>query len=295
VSGYVRIHRSLIGHPAFRNDAEAMAFAWMIARACWKPERLRYKGHGQHLNRGQLAISQRDMAHALDRDKAWIERLWKRLKSEAMIVVGSEAGVAVITICNYDQYQPSGATREAVGEALDEAFARQAQGTEERREEGNKEESEAKASHGEILSAWNGMADKAGLPKVRVLNNSRKQALRLREKEVGRPALLEAIRTVGTSDWLCGKGRDGNWRPTIDFILQPSSLVKVLEGAYGGVSEAAPPTRQLSQAERDAYAERMAADLEKQGRTADAEEYRRRYATSVGGAVGTVLRRVANG
>ena len=32
MSGYVHIHRSLIGHPAFRNDAEAMAFALHRAR-----------------------------------------------------------------------------------------------------------------------------------------------------------------------------------------------------------------------------------------------------------------------
>ncbi len=41
---------------------EAMAFAWMIANAQWKATRVRYKGHGISLQRGQLAISQRDMA-----------------------------------------------------------------------------------------------------------------------------------------------------------------------------------------------------------------------------------------
>jgi hypothetical protein len=145
VSGYVRIHRSLIGHPAFRNDAEAMAFAWLVAKAAWKPTRVRYKERAICLDRGQLAVSQRDMARALDRDKAWIERLWKRLRAEAMIEVGSEAGVAVITICKYVQYQASTATREAVDEAPEEAGARQGQGTEQGMEE-VKIGSEAKAS-----------------------------------------------------------------------------------------------------------------------------------------------------
>lgn len=137
MSGYVLIHRSLIGHPAFRNDAEAMAFAWMVVRAAWKPVRVRYKERGLFLQRGQLSISQRDMAQALDRDKAWIERLWKRLRAEAMIEVGSEAGVAVITICKYDDYQAFDQSREAVNEAPREARARQAQGTEQIREKGN--------------------------------------------------------------------------------------------------------------------------------------------------------------
>jgi hypothetical protein len=135
MSGYVRIHRSLIGHPAFRNDAEAMAFAWLVAKAAWKPIRVRYKERGIYLSRGQVAISQRDMAKALDRDKAWVERLWKRLRAEAMVTVASEAGVAVITICNYDEYQAERDTREAADEAPDKADARQTQGTEQRREE----------------------------------------------------------------------------------------------------------------------------------------------------------------
>lgn len=147
MSGYVRIHRTLGGHHAFRNDAEAMAFAWMVMRAAWRPTRVRYKDRGLVLQRGQLAVSQRDMASALDRDKAWIERLWKRLKAEAMIEVATEAGVAVITICNYATYQASEGEREAPPEtpreAVNEAGARQAQGTEQVREEEKKEEGSA--------------------------------------------------------------------------------------------------------------------------------------------------------
>lgn len=149
MSGHVRIHRTLIGHPAFRNDAEAMAFAWLVIRAAWRPTRVRYKERSITLRRGQLSVSQRDMARALDRDKAWIERLWKRLRAEAMIEVASEAGVAVITICKYDDYQASGAAREAVNEAQGEAGARQGQGTEQEREEEKKEGSVANATGAE--------------------------------------------------------------------------------------------------------------------------------------------------
>lgn len=146
MSGYVRIHRSLIGHPAFRNDAEAMAFAWLVAKAAWKPVRVRYKERSIILGRGSLAVSQRDMAKALDRDKAWIERLWKRLRAEAMIEVACEAGVAVIKICNYAHYQAVSAEREAVNEAPEEAGARQGQGTEQGIEEGKEVSSEPNGS-----------------------------------------------------------------------------------------------------------------------------------------------------
>jgi hypothetical protein len=147
MSGFAVLHRSLLGHPAFRNDAEAMAFAWMILRASWRPVRVRYKGKAISLNRGQLAVSVRDMAEAMDRDKAWIERLFKRLRDETMIETHVETGVSVITICNYTQYQDLGETRETATETPDDTDARQTQDTEQQDKPDNQiTSSEAKAS-----------------------------------------------------------------------------------------------------------------------------------------------------
>lgn len=140
MSGYARFHRSLVGHPAFRNDAEAMAFAYLVLRASWRPVRVRYKGKALSLNRGQLAMSVRDLADAMDRDKGWVERLLKRLKSETMVETLTETGVMVITICNYEKYQAANDMRETGGETPDETDARQTQDTEQEREEYKKEE-----------------------------------------------------------------------------------------------------------------------------------------------------------
>lgn len=153
--GYVRIHRPLFeDHPAFRNDAEAMAFAWLIVKAAWKPTSVRYKDRRLNLQRGQAAVSVRDMARALDRDKGWVERLLKRLKNEAMIETRHETGINVITICNYNEYQADGAPPETPSKTLSETDARQAQDTEQEREEVKKISSEAKASS---QSAKNGI------------------------------------------------------------------------------------------------------------------------------------------
>lgn len=162
MSGYVRIHRSLIGHPAFRNDAEAMAFAWMVASAAWKKTRVRYKGHDLVLERGQLTISIRDFADKMDRPKGWAERLFGRLREHGMIEqkngtqVGTQVGTHggtlggtaanVITICNYDEYQGDKLFVETVGGTVRETDARQTQDTEQVREEGKKESSVAKAT-----------------------------------------------------------------------------------------------------------------------------------------------------
>jgi hypothetical protein len=133
---------------------------------------------------------------------------------------------------------------------------------------------EAKASLGPEVEAWNKMAKAHGLPLVRVLDNGRKQQLRLRRKEHGEAVLLEAIALVGQSPWLRGEGRDGSWRPNFDFILQPSSLRKVLEGCYG----ADPEKRILPPEEVRASHIKTAELFEKMGRLEDAAEYRRRAA-----------------
>jgi hypothetical protein len=146
VSGYANIHRRLLGHPAFRNDAEAMAFAWLVVKASWQPTRVRYKDRLISLERGQLAVSIRDFASAMDRDKAWVERLMKRLRAEAMVKTSDETGVSVVTICNYADYQRSRDTRETVSETPNKTSARQAQDTEQEQEEPKKVSSEAKAS-----------------------------------------------------------------------------------------------------------------------------------------------------
>lgn len=140
--GFVRLYRSLLGHHAFRNDAEAMAFAWMVMRAAWRPTRVRYKERMIDIDRGQLAVSIRDMAAAMDRDKAWVERLWKRLKSETMIETLTVGGVSLITIYKYNEFQSPADTIKASRETLSKTGARQGQDTEQRREEGKKEERE---------------------------------------------------------------------------------------------------------------------------------------------------------
>jgi len=103
--GFVVIRRALLEHPAFRNEGEAMQFAWMIARAAWKPTRVRYKERAIHLQRGQLAVSVRDMARALDRPRMTIHDFLQRLKNQDSIQTDNRTGVLIVTICNYSKYQ----------------------------------------------------------------------------------------------------------------------------------------------------------------------------------------------
>lgn len=240
MSGYARFHRSLIGHPAFRNDAEAMAFAYMVLRASWKPVRVRYKGKALNLNRGQLAMSVRDLADAMDRDKGWIERLLKRLKSETMVETVSETGVLVITICNYEKYQAGNDNRETGGETRHETRARQTQDTEQEPEEDKKKEEEL-SPNGDcasddaltpqhVFEAWNDLARSIGKPTIRDLTPERRQRVKARIAGYSVEDWQAVMGAVERSPFLRG---DTGWHGfTFDWLTKKANFQKVLEGNY---------------------------------------------------------------
>jgi hypothetical protein len=133
--------------------------------------------------------------------------------------------------------------------------------------------SEAKASSQRVVDHYNSVAKKHGWPEVRVQDASRRQTLRLRLNEHGEKALIGAIDAMAASPFLRGEGRDGRWRPDFDFLLQPQSLRRLIEGFYG--EDVKKPTR-LQPEEQRAYFLKNAAFFESIGRADEAAESRRK-------------------
>lgn len=264
MSGYVRIHRALIDHPAFRTDAEAMAFAWLVAKASWRSARVRYKGHGVCLERGQLAISVREFAAAMDRDKAWIERLLKRLKSETMVETVAETGVTIITICNYDKYQADCEGRETVAETPRETRARQTQDTEQRREKGKKEKTTVALADWVPVEPWEAFKRMRRLMKVPFTP----------EAERGILGDLERLRAEGHCPAkVLEKAVKRGWR-----------------GVFGDDdTKAAFPAKQTV-AMTPEQAEARAAQYDQWNMKDEARELRRKYAVPLGEVVRSITR-----
>ena len=87
---------------------------------------------------------------------------------------------------------------------------------------------------------WNELAA-PGLPRWREMSSKRRKAAeaRLRERSLDGPGgWREVIERINASAFLRGSGRDG-WRASPDWILQPDSAAKVLEGKYDPPGEIA--------------------------------------------------------
>lgn len=95
--------------------------------------------------------------------------------------------------------------------------------------------SDARASGGmidEAISLWNETADRAGLPKARVINPARRQALRARLAECGGlDGWRFALAKAEASSFCCGRSSSG-WRLDLSAMLQPKTFTRLIEGGY---------------------------------------------------------------
>lgn len=110
--GFIALARGVLDHPivgARKPYSRHDAWEWLLFEAAFKPRRYAAGSIVVTLDRGQLAHSTRYMADAWGWSEAAVRRFLTRLKTGAgtgaMIDAQTDAGITVITICNYERYQ----------------------------------------------------------------------------------------------------------------------------------------------------------------------------------------------
>lgn len=150
MSGYVKISRELLEHPVV-GVAYPERFAlwcWLIGNACWKPKRFDVQGKTVTLKRGQICISQRELAKKLGLSRKAVRAALERFEGEEMIgrKKGPSGGTsrAIITVCNYNRYQD---VAEEAGPARGPRRAQEGP-TKEEGKKGRKEDSSLRSESG---------------------------------------------------------------------------------------------------------------------------------------------------
>lgn len=110
MSGYVKISRGIFEDAAFKDEpfTEREAFLWLITEASFSDREYRVGTNVVNLKRGQLAASTRFIARAWKWTDSRVRRFFDRLKNRRMIDAATDAGVTVITLCKYNEYQGDG-------------------------------------------------------------------------------------------------------------------------------------------------------------------------------------------
>jgi hypothetical protein len=84
----------------------------------------------------------------------------------------------------------------------------------------------------DVIEAWNDLAVDRGLPKVSKVTEARRRQVQARIREYpDADDWSKALSAIDKSKFLCGDN-DRGWRANFDFLLQPSTFIKLLEGTY---------------------------------------------------------------
>ncbi len=107
--GYVRIYRSILENPTFRNAGEAMFFGYLVLKANWRAGERRYDDRVYKLDRGELVIGTRKLAEEFGWSHKRVRNMLQRLKAGNMVgqkwTQHGAHRAPVTTICNYDDFQ----------------------------------------------------------------------------------------------------------------------------------------------------------------------------------------------
>jgi hypothetical protein len=114
-TGFVRLSRKFFDMDLWKEQREmSRAEAWldMIASAAFASESRMVEGRCLNLQRGELWASQRYLARRWSWGRSKVERFLENLTAAGRIRARNEPGFTVITLCNYDIYNPARATSE---------------------------------------------------------------------------------------------------------------------------------------------------------------------------------------
>lgn len=248
MTGFITIERKLWDHPLFKPEpmTEREAWMWMIAQAAWAGTRHRVGGELLDVPRGSFMATLRDMQGVFmwGSDKR-VRTFLKKLEKDGMIgrtTVGTKnAPKTHVTICNYDEYQTIGRTKDAPE-------------THERTHHGRTTDAVKKPSNhinqekdtnvslseqppaiddaAQAIQHFNAIAAAANWPTVQKLTVPRRAALRGRFKDIGGlDNWCEAITRASRSSLLTGNNNRG-WTADFDWLAKPANFTKLMEGNY---------------------------------------------------------------
>lgn len=83
----------------------------------------------------------------------------------------------------------------------------------------------------EVIEAWQTRMVPQGFPAIRKMTGQRERLLRARLRDSTLDEWLQAMAALERSAFCRGEN-DRGWRADFDFLLQPKSFTKLLEGAY---------------------------------------------------------------
>ena len=271
MSGWIKVYRSIFDDEWYFSEKFTREQAWidLLLLAEYKPKVFMIRNNKVHLERGQLAISIRNLSERWKWGINKVQSFIKELEELERIDTQKSHLVNIISICNYDIYQEYNPLTDTQTDTQTDTPLRNIKNNKEYNKEANASTSSCDDSaidFNKLMSYWNDkMANKA-IPRIKSMSKKRKSMVNARIQEYGKRAVFDVINYTSESLFLNGGGDKGAVFD-FDWVFRPNNFLKVLEGNYnikrtnnGAISTSNQSTRE--QRERE-VAELIARRLEK--------------------------------
>ena len=105
--GWIKLNRTLLDHPLWKGERFTKGQAWvdLLMLANHKPNFFVVRGNTVNVDRGQLGMSQRNLAARWGWHTKTTKSYISMLEKESMITLQATSLTSIITICNYDSFQ----------------------------------------------------------------------------------------------------------------------------------------------------------------------------------------------
>jgi len=107
MSGYIKIHRDILGWEWYNNHNTKIVFFHLLIKANYEPK----KWQGINISRGQFITSYQSLSEQLHLSVKQIRTALKNLKKTGEVAIKVASKYSIITICKYEHYQGNGNTQ----------------------------------------------------------------------------------------------------------------------------------------------------------------------------------------
>jgi len=218
MNGWIKLHRSLESWEWY-DDANTMRlFLHLLLRATHKPTRYR----GQELQPGDVVTGRLALSEQLELSVQQVRTSLDKLKSTSEITIKNTNKFSIISIANWDKYQDDQPAKQPTSNHQTTIKQPSSNHIQEGKEDKNVKKS---------IELYNEMASRINIPVVQKVTPARQQKVKARLKEVGGiEGWVVCLGKVEHSELLSGK--KGDWSATLDWIIKPENMTKIMEGNY---------------------------------------------------------------
>ena len=227
MAGFIKLFRKITQWSWYDKPTVRDTFIHLLLTANYKPN----EWHGQIIEVGQTVTSIAKLSLALGFSNKQIRSALDKLQESGEIVKQRANKHTLISVVKFKDYQEiieeEGQTKGKQKADKGQTKGKQRATLKEYKEDKNKRNNINTSKNQEILSLFNSIC--VSLPKAYKLTELRKSRIAKAEKDnVDWKSFFEKIEK---SSFLTGKNNKG-WRATFDWIINPTNLVKILEGNY---------------------------------------------------------------